>query len=78
MNDGLFLTTTISAQFNSYTNGGHIFQILDVWFGKKQQQKKKQILNIKLGDQFFFLSKFDLIPCRIFLFRYIVHKVCIF
>ena len=47
-----------------------------IW--KKTTTTKKQILNIKLGDQFFFLSKFDLIPCRIFLFRYIVHKVCIF
>ena len=73
------LTTTISAQFNSYTNGGHIFQILDVWFGKKTTTTK-QILNIKLGDQFFFLSKFDLIPCRIFLFsisfiKYVYSKI---
>ena len=49
-----------------------------IW--KKTTTTKKQILNIKLGDQFFFLSKFDLIPCRIFLFsisftKYVYSKI---
>ena len=39
--------------------------------------EKKHILNIKLADQFFFLSKFDLIPWRFF-FISDIHKYSIY
>ena len=41
MNDGLFLTTTISAQFNSYTNGAIFFKFWMCDLEKKNNNNKK-------------------------------------